>query len=337
MYFELQPVLSYNALISFIIGERGCGKTFTTKKFCINDYLKNGHQFVYIRRYKSELENAMEGFFTQLQDAGIFKDLNFEIKTSKKSITKFICNGEVIGYAIPLSVANILKSSSFPKVKNIMFDEFMIDNGTYHYLRNEVVQFLDVIETIARLRDVRVFMLSNAISITNPYFNFFGDITLPYKSQFKTFKDGTILVCYIKNEAYRKVKKESRFGKLIEGTEYAKYAIDNEFLRDSKSFIAKRSKSARVFSTIIANGNKYGIWRDWHEGFIFVSDKFDPSNPCVFAFDINEHNENTILVKARSSTWFKPIINAYRQGRLYFENQKIKNNFMPILNKCLTY
>ena len=324
MYFELQPVLSYNALLNFIVAERGVGKTFSTKKFCINDYLKNGNQFVYIRRYKSELENAMEGFFSQLQDAGIFRDLNFEIKTSKKSITKFLCNGQIIGYAIPLSIANILKSSSFSRVKNIMFDEFMIDNGTYHYLRNEVVQFLDVIETVARLRDVRVFLLGNAISITNPYFNFF-DLTLPYNSQFKTFK------------AYRKVKKESRFGKLIEGTEYAKYAIDNEFLRDSKSFIAKRSKSARVFSTIIANGNKYGIWRDWHEGFIFVSDKFDPSNPCVFAFDINEHNENTILVKARSSTWFKPIINAYRQGRLYFENQKIKNNFMPILNKCLTY
>lgn len=336
MYFDIQPVLSYNALISFILGERGCGKTFSCKKFCINDYLKNGHQFVYIRRYMSELENAMEGFFAQLQDAGIFKEYNFEIKTSKKSITKFLCNGEVIGFAIPLSIANILKSSSFPKVKNIMFDEFMIDNGTYHYLRNEVVQFLDVIETVARLRDVRVFMLSNAISITNPYFNFF-DLTIPYGSEFKTFKNGTILVCYAKNEAYRKVKKESRFGKLIEGTEYAKYAIDNEFLRDSKSFISKRPKNTRVYSTVIANGQKYGIWRDWQNGFIFVSKKFDPSNPCVFAFDVNEHNENTILVKARSSSWFAPVITAYRQGRLYFESQKIKNNFMVVLNKCLTY
>ena len=271
-----------------------------------------------------------------MQDAGIFKNLDFEIKTSKKSITKFICNGETIGYAIPLSIANILKSSSFSRVKNIMFDEFMIDNGTYHYLRNEVIQFLDVIETIGRLRDVRVFLLGNAISITNPYFNFF-DLTLPYKTEYKTFKDGTILVCYAKNEAYRKVKKESRFGKLIDGTQYAKYAIDNEFLRDSKSFIAKRPKSTRFYSIVIAGGNKYGVWRDWNDGFIFISDKYDPSNPCVFAFEVNDHNENTILARARTSAWFKPIIEAYRQGRLYFEDQKIKNNFMLILNKCLTY
>ena len=68
MYFELQPVLSYNALLNFIVAERGVGKTFSTKKFCINDFLKNGNQFVYIRRYKSELENAMEGFFRQVKD-----------------------------------------------------------------------------------------------------------------------------------------------------------------------------------------------------------------------------------------------------------------------------
>ena len=111
MYFELQPVLSYNALLNFIVAERGVGKTFSTKKFCINDFLKNSNQFVYIRRYKSELENAMEGFFSQLQDAGIFKDLNFEIKTSKKSITKFLCNGQIIGYAIPLSKISCSMSS----------------------------------------------------------------------------------------------------------------------------------------------------------------------------------------------------------------------------------
>ena len=197
-----------------------------------------------------------------------------------------------------------------------------------------MIQFLDVIETIARLRDVRVILLGNAITISNPYFDFFK-LSLPYNSEFKTFKNGTIVVNYIKNEAYRAKKKSTRFGQLIDGTEYGEYAIDNTFLRDNDSFLAKRDKDARVYSTIVLKGEKYGIWRNWKTGFVYISTDFEPSNPCVFAFDINDHTENTIYTKARNSTWFSPVINAYKMGCLFFESQKIKNDFTSIIGRCM--
>jgi hypothetical protein len=334
MFYDFNKLLSYNALLNFVIGERGVGKSFGAKKFVITDYLKNGNEFVYIRRYKTELDNAYEGFFDQLQNEDLFLDHQFRITSSKKKIDKFYIDKEVFGYGIPLSTANILKSASFPKVKTLIFDEFLIDNGTYHYLRNEVIQFLDVIETIARLRDVRVILLGNAITISNPYFDFFK-LTLPYNSEFKTFKNGTIVVNYIKNQAYRDKKKATRFGQLIDGTEYGEYAIDNAFLRDNDSFIAKRDKDSKVYSTIILKGEKYGIWRNWKTGFVYVSKDFEPSNPCVFAFDINDHNEHTIYTKARNSTWFQPVLNAYKMGCLFFESQKIKNDFTSIIGRCM--
>ena len=334
MFWDLTKTLSYNALLNFCIGERGVGKSFSAKKFVINDYLKNGNEFVYIRRYKTELETAYEGFFDQLQTAGFFEDHQFRIQQSKKKVDKFIIDKEVFGYGVPLSTANILKSASFPKVKTIIFDEFLIDNGTYHYLRNEVIQFLDIIETIARLRDIRVILLGNAISISNPYFDFFK-LSLPYQSEFKTFKQGTILVNYIKNEAYREAKKATRFGQLIDGTDYGEYAIDNEFIRDDSSFVMKRSPESKVFSTIILKGEKYGIWRDWKKGFVYISKDFEPSNPCIFAFDIKDHSETTIYTKARNSTWFSPIIQAYKMGCLFFDSQKIKNDFIEIIGRCM--
>lgn len=336
MFYDYKKLISYNALLNFVIGERGVGKTFGAKKFVINDYLKNGHQFVYLRRYKTELDIAMDGFFTQLQETGLFEDCVFEIKQNKKKVTKFLCNGEEMGFAIPLSTANILKSASYSKVKTIIFDEFIIDKGTYHYLPNEVTQFLDIIETIARLRDVRVLLLGNAISISNPYFNYFN-LSLPYGSEFKTFKDGLILVNFIKNEEYRKAKKESRFGKLVADLSYGKYAIDNEWLRDSKAFIAKRNPQAKPFATILVNGMTFGIWRDFKEAMIFISKDYDPSNPCRFAFNDYDHNETTTLVRVRSNTWMRTIIDAYRMGRLFFDNQKVKNEFMNVLNKFLAY
>ena len=334
MYYDFSKLVSYNALLSFVIGERGVGKTFGAKKFVVNDFLKNGYQFVYLRRYKTELDIAMQGFFSQLQDNGLFKDCVFKVKSSKNKVTTFECNGETIGYAIPMSTANILKSASFTKVKTIIFDEFIIDKGCYHYLQNEVIQFLDVIETVARMRDIRVFLLGNAITTTNPYWNFFN-IHLPYNSEFQTFKDGLIVVNYVKNMEYREAKKKSRFGKLIEGTEYGRYAIDNEFLRDDKSFIGKRTPKAKNFALLVTENGKFGVWRDYHEGLLFISKDFDPSNPCKIALDTSAHNENTILKQSRASYEMRMVMEFYKLGQLFFENQQIKNRFMPILNKSL--
>lgn len=334
LYYDYRKLLSYNALISFVIGERGVGKTYGAIKFAISDFLKNGHQFVYVRRYATELETAAPKFFDAIIENKEFEGHEFKVKTSKK-LTRFYIDGKECGYALPLSTAMVLKSTSFAKVKNIIFDEFIITTGTYHYLKNEVHNFLDLIETIARLRDVRVFCLANALTITNPYFTYFK-LSLPYKSDFKTFKNGLIVVNYVRNEAYREAKRASRFGQLIAGTEYGKYAIDNEFLLDNKNFIQKRPSWCTIFSTIIINHRSYGVWRDKRNDMIYVSHDYDPTNPCCFAIDSKSHDEHTILVNARNSPWFKIVVDAYRVGLLRFEKQDIKNETMNIINKIIT-
>ena len=147
MYYSLDNLMSRGSLLNFVIGERGVGKSFSSKLFCIKDFIKNGNQFIYLRRYKEELSLACSSFFDDIQAAGFFDDLHFEVKGDKK-LTKFLMDGEVIGYGIALSTSNILKSTPFPNVKTIVFDEFILDVGTYHYLKSEVIKMLDAIETI---------------------------------------------------------------------------------------------------------------------------------------------------------------------------------------------
>ena len=336
IFYDYQSVLSYNALLNFIIGERGVGKSYGAKKYVANHFLKKGKQFVYLRRYKTELKQAMMKngvpiFFDQIKNDPTMKNH----KLSNKNDTMYI-DDKLCGFAMPLSVANILKSSSYEDVDTIIFDEFIIDKGNYHYLQNEVIQLLDVIETVARLRDIRVFFLGNAISITNPYFTFF-DLTLPYNSDIKTFKDGLIVVNYIKNIKYREVKKSTRFGKLIDGTEYGKYAIDNEFLRDSKAFIKKKTKTCKFYFILVLNSKYYGVWCDYQNGLMFISYDYDPNCPILFSINPDDHNENTLLIRCRTSPFFKSLIEHYRVARLCFENQQIKNNVMQFLIKHLTY
>lgn len=341
IYLDFNKPLSYNALLTFIITERGLGKSYGAKKYVAKHFIKKKKQFVYLRRYKTELKEAMLKnnipiFWEQIKNDPELKDHKF---TNKKD-TMYI-DGELSGFAMPLSIANILKSSTYENVDTIIFDEFLIDKGSYHYLQNEVVQLLDVIETVARLRDIRVIFLGNAISITNPYFTFFN-LTLPYNSEVKIAKrdnDGNplIIIYYAKNQKYRDVKKASRFGQLIADTEYGKYAIDNEFLRDSKTFIRKKSKQCKFYFILVINGKHYGVWSDYKEGMIYISNDYDPNCPVKFSINHNDHDENTLLIRTRTSPFFKSIIEHYRLARLCFENQQIKNNVMEYLVKYLTY
>ena len=348
IFYDFNKMISYNALLNFIIGERGVGKSYGAKKFVAKRFINKNKQFVYLRRYKTELKESMYKnklpiFWEQITTSKNDPEMQDLIKTHKFTNTKdtMLIDNKVCGYAIPLSIANIFKSSTYDNVNTIIFDEFIIDKGSYHYLQNEVIQLLDVIETVARLRDIRVIFLGNAISITNPYFTFF-DLSLPYNSEFKIAKrdnkgNPLILINYIKNENYRKVKKESRFGQLISNTEYGKYAIDNEFLRDSKSFIKKKTNISKFYFILVINNNYYGVWCDYKIGYMFISKDYDPNCPVKFSIQPDDHNENTLLIRTRTSPFFKSIIEHYRLARLCFENQQIKNNVMQHLIKFLTF
>ena len=343
IYLDFGKPLSYNSFLTFIVTERGLGKSYGAKKFVAKRFINKSKQFVYIRRYKTELKEAMikngnPRFFKQIENDPELKGHKFTNKNDTMYIDDKLC-----GFAIPLSIANILKSSTYDDVDTIIFDEFIIDPNTssYRYLKDEVTAILETIETIGRLRDIRVIFLGNALSITNPYFTYFN-LSLPYNSEVNIAKrdnkgNPLILVYYARNTPYREVKKQTRFGQLIDGTEYGKYAIDNIMLRDSKSFIKKKSKQCKFYFILILNGKHYGIWIDYKEGFMYISNDYDPNCPVIFSINPDDHNENTLLVRCRTSPWFKSIIEHYRLARLCFENQQIKNNIMNILVKHLTY
>jgi len=339
MWLNFNKILSYGALLNWIIAERGVGKSYGAKKYIVDHFKAKHKQTCYVRRYNKELQEALMKksqpiFFDQVK-----KEFPDDKLTNNTEV--LYCNGEICGYALPLSTSNILKSSTFENVDTIIFDEFIIDKGCYHYLQNEVVMLLELIESIARLRKITVLCLGNAISITNPYFTELN-ITLPYNSEFKILQRDNnglplMLIYYGKNLKYREEKKKTRFGQLIANTSYGKYAIDNEMLRDSKAFIHKKSSKAKFYFILKLNNKNIGIWIDYNEQKMYISYDYDPLCPVIFSLTNNDHDEKTLLIRCRTSPFFKSIIEYYRQAKLYFDNQQIKNQVMNILVKYLTY
>ena len=148
----------------------------------INKFLKRKEEFAYIRRYKPEIAKAVPQFFEAINNNNEYPEHSLSTKGNS-----FYCDNIKFGYAMTLSTAQDLKSANFSKVTTIIFDEFIIEEGQKKfYLKNEVFTFLNLIETIARTRDIKVFMLANPANIyTNPYFLYF-DLKLPYNNDIIT-------------------------------------------------------------------------------------------------------------------------------------------------------
>lgn len=316
MFWDISQTLGYNCLFNFIVGNRGGGKTYGFKQWAIQSYLKTGKQFVYVRRYKKEFKDIAK-FWDDIRDK--FPDHTLEVTKSME----FRIDGGTAGFALPLSTAKISKSTAFPLVDKICFDEFILDKGVYHYLPDEVTAFLELYETIARMRDVRMFFLSNAVTVTNPYFLYF-DITLPYGKNISRKDD--ILIQLVADAEFIEAKQQTRFGRMMKDTAYGKYAFENQFLRDNKNFIAKKTPNSEFYFIFEYMEKEYGVWVDWKAGVLTVSEDTDPCCLLRYALTNEDHKPNTLFLKnPRKSLMFDNFCKQYLIGNVRFESVNIKN------------
>lgn len=362
LYWYPNHLLTYNALIYVIVGNRGGGKTFGCKDLCISDYIndnktiidinenKHRQQFAYVRRYKEDLKKSMLTFFNDI--AWKYPDHEFKVEGEKFYCRLKVEEGkkakwtedDIIGYGFTLSTANNLKSVAYPYVTKIIYDEFLLEKGSQRYLVDEPIKLLNLYETIARPGTnhpkVTMWLLANAISVTNPYF-LYWKLSMP-KTQNKQgrwiwrHKTKPIIVEDVRIESFIDKKKNSEFGRLVEGTKYADYSIENKFYLDDDTFIEKKSPIARYYFTFTYKDKKYGVWADFEEGKMWVSNDIDPSYLVNYALTLKDHRPNTLLINTKGRKGhFKVFTDAFKNGCLYFENMDIKNLTYEVIKMVL--
>ena len=116
LYWDIRVPKSYNCLFNFIVGMRGNGKTYGTKKEVIRDFLRDGSQFVYLRRYKEELKKVKVKYFDDILDE--FPDVKLECKHGN-----FYINDKLAGYSQALSTSKVEKSNPFARVTWLCFQQ----------------------------------------------------------------------------------------------------------------------------------------------------------------------------------------------------------------------
>ena len=304
------------------------GKSYGIKNYVIKKFIKKKEKFLYIRRYDNELKSLFQkDFFGDIRSA--FP----EVKLSSNS-RKFYLNGEVFGYAKRLTEAQDLKSSSFEDITTIVFDEYAIEKNKRYYLSNEGMIIAGLLDSVIRNRNnVKVFFLMNAVEEIefSPLFTFFN-LTLPYSTDIKLFKNNTVLVQYMNNEEFRNERKETLIGKLMEGTLYENYAMKNEILDKTNDFIEKKTGTAKFSFAFIYNKETFGVWNDFKNGKVYVSNDYLDNNFNIYSLTLKDSKPNVMMIGALSRyDFWKNFLKNFKYGVVYFENQKIKHNVFEIL------
>ena len=132
-------------------------------------------------------------------------------------------------------------------------------------------------------------------------------------------------------EEFREHKKQTRFAKIIDGTDFSKYSIDGEFVADNYEFIENKTPNSYYLFTMVYKGENIGIWCDSKCGLMFVSNKVDLTYPLKYAITTNDHKPNMIVLSNKySREKIKVLTKMYEYGCLRYESLKLKSMMFDI-------
>lgn len=185
-FYSTNAIDKRDCTYNIIFGERSNGKTYAILKRALKHYFKTGGQMAYVRRWKEditgrraqrlysgliendEISKLSEGLFSGVHYwAGKFYLCNYD-----EAGKVVYSDQDIIAFTFSLSDGEHDKSTSFPNIQIIMFDEFLTNRL---YLNDEFVLFMNTVSTIVRRReDVKIYMLGNTVNKYCPYFQEMG-------------------------------------------------------------------------------------------------------------------------------------------------------------------
>ena len=185
-FYNLSRIKELKCQYNLIFGKRSNGKTYSVLKEIIENYAKTGQQGAYLRRYREDfIGKRGQQMFSALVSDGLIKEYTggkwttvkyqssqwFFAREDEKT-GRLITDGEPFCFGFSLAQMEHDKSTSYPNITTIVFDEFISRIG---YLPNEFVLFMNVLSTIIRQRNnVTIYMLGNTVNKYCPYFKEMG-------------------------------------------------------------------------------------------------------------------------------------------------------------------
>lgn len=347
-YYDWNKTFTYgNADIVMVVGARGYGKTYGLRKQFVRDAMK-GFRFVEIVRHKSQLKGddaIQHGYFDKLSTDEEFKG-KILLKTQgvRAYMSKPVKEGdkpkwELIGYFVAITEAQDLKTRTFANVKRILLDEAILerDNPYKHYIRNEFAKLASIVDTVSRERaddsslKPTLYLLGNAVDITNPYFARFG-ITKEPKEGYSWHGNKVMLLHYVQNEAYSSEKRAGTVaGRMLAGLNQETSNVDNRFEVAGDFLITKKTPNAKLQFVIAYDNKRYGVWLDLNEGYYYITGKA-PDNVEVqtFALTNSDMKPNYVMIQLARKR-LQGLADLYYLGIIKYDNEQTMSAFRKAL------
>lgn len=205
MYYNYSVIDGYQCPLKIVVSRRGLGKTFGKVRKGTENYITKKRRFIYVVetgemvkklaenkgekfwsaliKYYSEQDTSRKRYFykklTSLEisdDENTNNEMKKELKVSDKTSVvggTVKVNGETAGYIVDLNSFGELKRNNFIDVGMVIVDEFISEVLDKRSLENPR-KVASIIQSIARLKDIKIYMLGNAVRLDDPILSRMG-------------------------------------------------------------------------------------------------------------------------------------------------------------------
>lgn len=341
-YYDGTKLLSMKDLygkkpeIYMVTSNRTGGKTTYFGRLVVNRFLKNGLKFMLLYRFNYELDDVVDKFYKDINTLFFPEHTMTSQRKASGIFHELYIDDKPCGYAVSLNSADVLKKYAhlFNDVDSMLFDEFQSE--TDHYCTDETKKLISIHTSVARgqgkqVRYVPVYMLSNTVSILNPYYVELG-IAERLKEDTKFLKgDGFVLEQgYVETASL--AQKESGFNRAFSKNIYVDYSSECVYLNDNKSFIEKPEGVGRYLATIRYEGIEYAIREYAEAGIVYCDDRVDNTFKYKISVTTDDHDINYVMLR-KNDLFLSNLRYYFEKGCFRFKNMNCKG----VVLKALSY
>lgn len=344
-FWSPNHLLSFHRPLMLSIGSRGIGKSTGLGLHLIDEVYTKGRKFIYIRRTADETRmTAADYFYNPLSIYNDYMGTSHVWTFNKEVYTDE--NGEEVGYAFPLSLADKKKSTPYGGlgVRNIVYDEFILRRGLERlYIGNRMTPTLEydllwgLYQTVDRdkghsfLNETKVFCLANFANLYNPIMLALdADKYVTVDSKIVAPKNaGWVIEFTDKVEATEEIK--NSYSYQLAGNESKKTDYGNDgFIRSDN---VKRLKGIMTpLINLKYQGRVYAVYMFEKDGVIYVNDKRSESVPEI-ALTMNDGRINQVVaVKYKNNNAMMMLRYFAEKGLVIFCTERARRDILTYLN-----
>lgn len=182
-------------------------------------------------------------------------------------------------------------------------------------------------------RYVPVYMISNPVTLLNPYFAKFN-ISTRLKENTKILRGTGWVLEQNLNKNALKANQDSAFNQAFLSDKYIAYSTEGIYLRNDKSFLTTQKElkgKNNYICTFKVDGKDYSLREYVETGYIYVSDVVDNTNKIKISVTTEDHGINYFL-KARYANLILNLRFIFESGNFRFKNLDCKSACLKLIS-----